>query len=257
MKRLMSPYFVFAFILTSTLLLTGCGGTKILDNPEPLQNVNRPLVNSSDHFLSVTLDWVIFRDGPGSWARNVDWDEYLINVANLTDENIEVIDVVVVDSLGNKVHPRYSRRQLVEGSKLAIDRYEDKGLEVKAGFSGTTLMGASIAGAGALSATTVTLASSAATTLSAFAVLVAVPVFAAGGAVRGLNNRKVNDEIESRQTPLPMMLQGSEEKSLVIFFPISPSPQQLELIYRRSFGEQRIVINTQNVLKGLHLPDTE
>ncbi len=51
--------------------LSGCGGTKVLKEPEPLV-VTRPLATASDQHLSATLDWVIFRDGPGTWAKNVD-----------------------------------------------------------------------------------------------------------------------------------------------------------------------------------------
>ena len=29
---------------------------------------------------AAALDWIIVRDGPGTWAKNVDWDEYLIRV---------------------------------------------------------------------------------------------------------------------------------------------------------------------------------
>ncbi len=39
-----------------------------------------------------------------------------------------------------------------------------------------------------------------------------VPVLAVGGIVRGVNNSKVNNQIETRQTLLPVVLQEEEEK---------------------------------------------
>ncbi len=46
----------------------------------------------------------------------------------------------------------------------------------------------------------------------AAAVVVLVPVLAVGGIVRGVNNSKVNNQIESRQTILPVVLQEEDEK---------------------------------------------
>ena len=104
----------FAFLL---LLpgLSGCGGTKVLKEPEAL-TVTQSLATASDRHLSGTLDWVIFRDGPGTWARNVDWDEYLIRVQNLGDDSLQITKVIVVDSLGTRIEPRQNRKQLVKGT---------------------------------------------------------------------------------------------------------------------------------------------
>ena len=52
---------------TLLLVLTGCGGTKLLKDPEPLV-VTQALATASNAQLSVALDWVIYRDGPGTWA---------------------------------------------------------------------------------------------------------------------------------------------------------------------------------------------
>ena len=91
----------------------------------------------------------------------------------------------------------------------------------------------------------------------AAAVVVLVPVLAVGGIVRGVNNSKVNNQIESRQTLLPIALQEEEEKNLVIFYPLAPSPGQLELTYVNSRGEHTLIVDTQSVLDGLHLVQAE
>jgi hypothetical protein len=85
-------------------------------------------------------------------------------------------------------------------------------------------------------------------------------VLAVGGVFRGINNSKVNNQIEIRQTELPIELNEQEEKNLVLFFPLVPSPRQIELTYADSRGEYKLVggeyklvVDTQSSLEGLHL----
>ena len=117
------------------IALSGCGGSKVLKEPEPLV-VTQSLATASDQRLAATLDWVIVRDGPGTWAKNVDWDEYLIRVQNQSDEPIRVTNVTVLDSLGTRIEIGGSRRQLIDGTKETTRRYTDEGLKVEAGVGG-------------------------------------------------------------------------------------------------------------------------
>jgi len=70
--------------LLMLLGLSACGGAKVLKDPESLV-IAEPLASNADQYISATLDWVIYRDGPGTWAKNVDWDEYMIRVPRWTD----------------------------------------------------------------------------------------------------------------------------------------------------------------------------
>ena len=242
--------------LVFLLGLSACGGTKVLKEPESLA-VTQALATASDQHLSAALDWVIFRDGPGTWARNVDWDEYLIRVRNQGDDSFQLTNITVVDSLGTRIEPRQSRSQLVKGTKETKRRYKGEGLKVKAGLSGGVLVGAGVvtaAGSSGLGAAAMAGGSAAG---AAAAVVVLVPVLAVGGIVRGVNNSKVNDQIELRQTLMPVVLQVEEEKVLHIFFPLSPSPQQLELTYLDSDGDNTLLIDTRSALEGLHLEPAE
>jgi len=236
--------------------LSGCGGTKVLKEPEPLV-VTRSLATASDQHLSATLDWVIFRDGPGTWAKNVDWDEYMIGVKNLGGDSLQLTNITVLDSLGTPIEPRQSRKQLVKGTKETKRRYKGEGLKVKAGVSGGVLVGTGIVvAAGTSSAGAAGLAGASAAG-GAAAVVLLVPVLAVGGIVRGVNNSKVNNQIESRQTLLPVVLQEEQEKNFVIFYPLAPSPQQIELTYLDSRGDHTLVVDTQAALEGLHLVEAE
>ncbi len=244
-------------IILLSVAMSGCGGTKVLKQSEPLV-VTQPLATASDQHLSVTLDWVIVRDGPGTWAKNVDWDEYLLRVQNLGDDSIRVTNIAVLDSLGTRIEPGDSRKQLVKGTKKTKRRYKSEGLKVKAGVSPGILLAA-----GAVTAVTVVSAGSAvALGGSALAAGVAtglllVPVLAVGGVFRGVNNSKVNNQIEFRQTLLPVELQDEVENSIHVFFPLAPSPRQLELTYVDSRGEHTLIVDTQVALDGLHLLQAE
>jgi hypothetical protein len=240
-------------LLMLPLALLGCGGTKVLKEPEPLV-VSQSLASASDQRLSATLDWVIVRDGPGTWAKNADWDEYLFRVQNLSGDSIRLTSITVFDSLGTQIDSRNNRKQLVKGAKEAKRRYKEEKLRVKAGVGAGTLL---TAGAVATATTAVAVSGgvlvSGGTAVAATGGLILAPVFAVGGIMRGVNNNRVDKEIKSRQTVLPIVLQEEEEKRLNIFFPLTPSPRQIKLNYVDSRGEQTLVIDTQATLEGLHL----
>lgn len=79
------------------------------------------------------------------------------------------------------------------------------------------------------------------------------PALAVGGIVRGVNNSKVNNQIELRQTKLPLEIPAGGELGLNVFFPLAPSPKIVELIYVDATGEHGLVIDTSTALDGLHV----
>jgi len=252
---------LFKFILACTVVLSGCGGTKVLKEAQPIQNT-QPLATVSDQQVTATLDWVIVRDGPGTWAKNADWDEYLLRVSNLSDQPIQVTRVIVVDSLDTRIESQPKRKQLVKGSKQTTRRYRDSGIQVKAGRGAGTLL---VAGA-AVTVIGVAAASAAATgaimsgaTVGAGAgaavggLLLLGPALAVGGIVRGVRNSAVSNQIEQRQTVLPLELSAGEELTLDVFFPLAPSPGMVEIIYTDATGEHSLIIDTSTALNGLHI----
>ena len=251
MKRLLYPSGVFCLLIA----LSACGGSKVLKEPEPFV-ATQPLAATSDETLSVTLDWVIVRDGPGTWSRKADWDEYLLRVKNDSDQLVRVTRLVVVDSLDMPTQSIAGRKQFVKSSKETARRYKKSGIKVKAG-SGRGALGvaAATASGAAIGAATATggLMGGAGFGAAAGATLVLAPVLAVGGVVRGVNQSKVNKRIELRQTGLPLKLVPGEELALDMFFPTAPSPKMLELTYAGTAGEHRIVIDTSSALDGLHI----
>jgi len=239
-------------MLISLLALPGCGGTKVLNEPKAI-SVTQSLATSADLDLSATLDWVIYRDGPGTWARNVDWDEYMIGIQNVSGDSLQVTNIVVVDSLGTQIEHRQNRKELVKGTKETKRRYRGEGLKVKAGVSGRVLVGASVVAVAGTSGLGAAAMASGTAAAGAVAVVVLAPVLAVGGIFRGINNSKVNNQIESRRTPLPIVLEDGEKKNLVLFFPLSPSPRRIEISYVGRRGNHTLIVDTQAALDGLHL----
>lgn len=225
----------------------------MLTEPQPLVT-GEPLMTAVGGRIAVSLDWVIVRDGPGTWAENADWDEYHIRIHNRSDDPIELVSVVVVDSWQTP-HPSVGdRRQLVEASRATARRYKNAGIEVRAGFGGATLVavGGASATAGIAAGVAAAYGSTAAVAASAGAILIA-PVIVTGGIVRGVNNSTVNDEIGRRQSALPHVVHSGGTAALDLFFPIAPSPSSIEFTYRDAEGEHQLVVDTAKVLDGLHL----
>jgi hypothetical protein len=255
------PQLAIMCFLACAAVVPGCGGgSKVLKEPEPL-TVTKPIAAVSDQHLTATLIWVIVRGGPGTWANNVDWDEYLMHVENQSNELIRVTNIVVLDSLGKQVTPAGTRLQLVNQSKEATRRYKDEGLKVEAGKGAESLMiaggvmtaAAFAVGMSAMAGSTGALAASSAAAGAAIlgpALLVA----GAGAAIVKSNNQYVVDEkIRARQTLLPTVLPADHKKDLDIFFPLAPSPKQIEMTYVDSRGQHTLTIDTRAALNGLHL----
>lgn len=247
-------------IILSLVSLFGCGGTKVLKESQPMQ-ITQPLGLASDQQKTATLDWVIIRDGPGTWAKNADWDEYLLTVSNQSDQPITVTSIIVIDSLDTQIEPESGRKKLVKSSKDTVRRYKGSGIKVKAGRGAGTMLVAGAAvttvGVGAVAAAGygAVMTGTAAGTAGAAAggLLLLGPALAVGGIVRGVNNSKVNKEIELRQTTLPVEIPASEEVGLDLFFPLAPSPKRVELTYTDVAGEHALVIDTSIALDGIHI----
>ena len=248
---------VFTCALVCMLVLSGCGGTKVLKEAQPIQTT-QPLATVSDEQVTAILDWVIVRDGPGTWAKNADWDQYLLRVSNLSDQPIQVTRVIVVDSLDTRIESQPKRKQLVKGSKQTTRRYKDSGIKVKAGRGAGTMLVAGAAvtviGVGAASAAAVSGAAAAGSAgAAAGGLLLLGPALAVGGIVRGVRNSAVSKQIEQRQTVLPLEVSAGEELQVNAFFPLAPSPGIVELSYTDATGEHSLIIDTSMVLNGLHI----
>lgn len=244
------------------LSLTACGGgTKLVKKAAPVPQRELPIAVAADNTLAAQLDFVVVRNGPGAWAKNGDWDEYLIRVRNTSTSPVELRAIDVTDSEGHVAGTLNDRADLVRASKLTEKSYRQSGVKVVAGRGGDGLlvagMGAGALGYGAATAASTGLIVAAGYTgagVVAGGAILASPVLVGVGIVRMVNNSKVDDRIESRATPLPVTISAGSDVLLDVFFPIRPSPRLVTFHYHNAQGDHQLQIDTSRVLAGLHLP---
>lgn len=254
MKMLSGLFSLFLVVSAAA----GCGGAKVLKEPKPVERT-APLMIDANEDLTVALVWIIVRDGPGTWAKNADWDEYHLVIRNLSGRTVKIQEVDVTDSLGQALGPLADRELLVHGTKVTKNRYENADIEVKAGFGAMGLLATgTVVGVGAMFvAASVTSAGAfgMASTGAALGVgLIAVPTIAILAIRRGINNSRVHKMIEKRHTPLPLTIDTSADTRLTLFYPLMPGPQRIVIEYAIDGVPARLEIDTSDLLKHLHLP---
>ncbi len=250
-------------IILLCIAISGCSsGATVRDESDSIAII-KPLTTSANQFLEASLDWVIIRGGPGSWADNVDWDEYLLHVTNISESSIRITSVYVYDSLNTALETNGQRPELVEQTKQSKKRYNGQGFTVRAGMGGDAMMAAggavyvaATAAGWAVLAGSVAATSAVVTGVVVGAVIVA-PVLIISGAVRGRNNAQLDSMIIERQTKLPLVLVPRETRKMHFFFPLAPSPQRVEIKYRNDAGEHILLIDTRDILSGLHFDPSQ
>ena len=262
-RRISSGYCRRAPVISFVLLLAGCAGTNVLDEPT-LPPDRNPLAVARDRATTATLDWVIVRDGPGTWAKNADWDQYLLRLENRSTTDLRITEVYVEDSMGTKVFPGRDRKGLIAGSKQALDRYQDADIKVKAGTGtavmaatvmGTTLVGGSVVGVG-LAYTSFASLLGISTSFGAAVTAAGAGLVLVGPAMvirNRRNQRKVDARIQDIRSRLPFPVEAGMVKRAALFFPISPSPRHIVISYRQGESTQTLRLETRESLAGLHL----
>lgn len=237
---------------------SGCGGAKILKESKPVERTDPLMIHANDD-LTVALVWIIVRDGPGTWAKNADWDEYHLIARNRTGEPLEINSVTLVDRLGHEARPSSEREALVDGTKATKRRYKDQEIEVQAGFGVVGLLATgTVVTAGALAIVGATASAGpfglAAATTGMAVIVIAVPVVAILAIRRGYNNRRVQAAIEKRHTSLPTSIDAGGDARLALFYSLTPAPQRIIIDYTTNAGPARLELETSELLRHLHLP---
>ncbi len=236
----------------------GCGGAKILKESKPVERTDPLMIHANDD-LTVVLVWIIVRDGPGTWAKNADWDEYHLIARNRTGEPVAINSITLVDRLGHESRPSSERDTLVDGTKATKRRYEDQEIEVQAGFGVVGLLAAgTVVTAGALAIVGASVSAGpfgmAAVGAGIAVLAIAVPVVAILAIRRGYNNRRVQAAIEKRHTSLPTTLDAGADTRLALFYSLTPAPQRIIIDYTTGAGPARLELDTSELLRHLHLP---
>lgn len=245
MKSLRSPRWVFAALLLSPLLLTGCVSSRYKAAPKSTQP---PVVHdlvARDEAAQVIVHSVVVLRGPGSWKRHAYWDEYVVSVTNLGAAPLTVQGVTLTDFQGHALHPGTSPWELEKISQTSEKRFArtaGSAVLFGAGVSIATVPAFSVAGASVLGGGV----SGAAVTASA-AIL---PAYVVGTIYRNVASRhRIMEEFERRRIPLPLELAPGTTRTGSFFFPISPGPQHFQL---EVTGRPGVVVNLEP-LHALHL----
>ena len=251
-----------SLIILAAALLSACGGTKMLKEPVPME-IDGSLAVSGNDQVEVVLDWVTVRDGPGTWAKNADWDEYQLRVTNHGSDAITLTDVQVFDSLGYAAEPMDRRKDLVKGSKQTVKRYDKVAdLKVKAGANAGLMAAGGVAIFAAGSAAAYTAAYAAVMTggtaaggavMLASGAVLAAPALVGVGIARAVNNGKVDKEIQARSVALPLVVEPGETADLTLFFPLAPSPEKIRVAYEANGMQSEFDLTTADELFGLHI----
>lgn len=255
-----------AVLLAASLALSACGGgTKLVRKPAPVPADMPAITSAHDARLAVELRFVIVRNGPAAWAKNADWDEYLLAVGNLGQAPLRIDSVRVTDSRGQEATPLDDRGTLVAASKQVTRRYRDAGMKVQRGRGGAGLLAAGV-GAGVLAYGAATAAATSAAlgaggaagggaAAAAGGLVLAAPVLLGLGIARMVNNGRVDDRIEDRATSLPIIVAPGAEAALDLFYPISPSPQRVVIRYHDGEAGHELALDVSKPLGGLHLAE--
>jgi len=242
-------------ILFMLVLLVSCSGAKLIKEPEIIQ-AHHPLAMSADDAITVTLYWVVVRNGPGAWVENADWDEYLISISNQSKSEVQIDSVIVIDFLGARLASNAKLEKLIKESKMTAKRYKDRDIEMKSGYRPATLYSTAAVGGAAAGATIAGTSGmmAAGTAMAVLATIVAVPVLVGAGVYRGVVNNEISEEIQKRSTSMPMQIPTSESYSLDLFYPIAPSPKAVEIQYTLNEIQRTLLLDTADTLWRLHLP---
>ena len=245
------------------LSLFGCASTKVLDEPT-LPPEGNPLATAKDAAMSTALDWVIVRNGPGTWSKNADWDQYLLRIENQSKAALVLGEIFLEDSTGTRVYPGLGRGALRTGSKQVARRYKDADIRVKAG-TGTAVMAATVIGTtfvgGYLAVAGVGISSfvswlGLSTSFGTALTTAGAALIVAGPAVV-IRHRRLRREVDARihefRSDLPYSVAPGVVERVVFFFPITPSPRRLVLRYSQSGVVQTLRLDTSKSLDGLHL----
>jgi hypothetical protein len=195
-----------------------------------------PLLEARDACLAVSVDAVIVPNSFYSWTRNAYWDEYRMRVRAAGNCDPRISRIRLFDALGRPIESSADRGALVDASEAIEEEYLKNKVPV-------SLLGPN-------------------TTAKIVLVSVAVLVNPVGAIINApfviadtlAKNAQVSSELGSRQTRLPVAVDGSNGR-VVAFFPRVPHPSALEISYIDGDDVRSITIPTHVPLYSLHGPE--
>lgn len=226
------------------LLLGGCAGESRLLHP-PAADAATALnwrVEAADG-VKLGLQRVIVRNDGASWVREADWDEYALLIRNDGGLPVQLRSITLANEILNDVNHTTAPDQLKSETTRNVETMKTAGRIVVIGSTGVVT--------GVL-----VLASAAGYTLLAPVLPLALLV---GGISAYRSQSQTNAEamvieyeIKRRGFQLPAELAPGAELQRSAFFPVTPAPQRLRLLYGVG-NEQRELQLALPALSRLHI----
>jgi hypothetical protein len=199
--------------------------------------------------LTVTVHTVLVRNGPGSWVRDADWDEYILTVKNSSRSAMKIEFL--------RLYSPYLPAS--QQSSLALQQLEDQSHDTLHNVRDVTV----VAGAGTLAAGATVAATAGAGYIGAAAVapvaMLTLP-FLQYPIDQTVERRHLEREDRSlieltileRGIHPPLEIPPAGETTRSAFFPLTPAPNRLVVDYR--IGDDRRSLEVPlTALAQLHL----
>jgi TonB family protein len=217
-----------AALLLATLSIGGCA-TRMVEPEKVTEPVRVEIPDAPAGVLRATLEGWISPDGPGSWTRGAEWEEYLLRLTNTGAQPVRVESIALESALPN---PLSHTRALDE---LTRSTSENRRVAA-AGLAGAT---AGAMGAAALSAGALFTSGLASTTAAAAATAIA-PAAVIGGVAYGVmqarqeanDRRDIEAQLLRRGHEVPRTLVPAESVVASAFVPLAQDARRLAVTYR-------------------------
>jgi hypothetical protein len=254
-KQWRLPAFVGGLLLLSGAL-DGCASSRVLKNPLPPAVPDVGWTSTTPEGLTLEVHELIFRNAGGSWVKNANWDEYVLAITNESQSPLEIQSIYLYsDKLPAPEVSSTSREQLDARSNKALRAMKDVGIVAGVGIVGpSALIVAGIGTSGGV------MSASGAGAAAATVGIIAIPVGLIGGTVYVVSRHRrdkkdkvlVQHIIEQRGFVIPLQIAAQDQATKSAFFPITPAPTRLVVIYSIQ-GEVHEISLELPGLAGLHL----
>ena len=237
-------------------LLGACASSRLLKNPKPSTVADVGWTATAPEGLTVEVHQLIFRNSGGTWVRNANWDEFVLTITNGSADAIEIQEIdLYSDRLPAPEASSNSREQLDARSNRTLRAMKDAGIVAGVGIVGPSAL--IIAGVGTSGGM---LSASSAGAAAAVVGTIAIPVGLIGGTSYVISRHRqdkkdkvlLDHRLTERGYGVPLQIDAQSQMTKSAFFPITPSPSRLVVIYSIG-GEARQVALELPDLAGLHL----
>lgn len=241
MRKFISLLVIFCFVAS----LMGCATSS-----RYIANSGRPDEFTSNRYiaknktLSVRLVYLITPNSRGSFVKDAPWDEYGIEIKNISKRDVLIKGIYLIDPRGVYIQRGDNIYNLAKMTESLSESYKEAGIAVVAGAgaAGATTLFA-LAGAGALIIPL------------SLAAAVGAPLYLMyRGQKKAEGKEKIEAEFKKRNLPLPMGIERGGKISGSIFFPIVPAPRALVVEYSYSkSGKSQYLKLPLGGFGGLHI----